>query len=194
MTKWLIIDGYNLIHRIGDHRSGVSTLRACPSAQARPGSSVREVGVPRDLDGKRRHLIQLLEKTIGILAERITVVFDGRSGDGPATGGPDEQESPVVEVLFSPRDKTADTVIERMVFQADPADKVIVVTSDRLERETTEGAGAETMACSVFLDQLSETLDRLEQDLRRRNAARHPDAPLGNPFSSLVINKPGETS
>ena len=187
MTKWLIIDGYNLIHRIGDYLSGVPMFQAG--------------GVPRDLAGKRRRLIQLLEKTVGILAERITVVFDGRSGGGPArsvthsvAGGPDEQESLVVEVLFSPRDKTADTVIEQLVFQAGPAGKVVVVTSDRLERETTEAAGAETKACSVFLDQLNETLARIEQELRALGTAQHPAAPLGNPFSDLVINKPGETS
>lgn len=181
MTKWLIIDGYNLIHRTG-------------------APTLREVGMPRDLAGKRRRLIQLLEKTVGILAERITVVFDGRSGgdghsggDGRSSGGPDEQESLVVEVLFSPRDKTADTVIEQLVFQAGAAGRVVVVTSDRLERETTEAAGAETMACSVFLDQLNETLARIEQNLLARGAAQHPSAPLGNPFSGLVINNPAET-
>ncbi|MCX6993565.1 MAG: NYN domain-containing protein [Kiritimatiellaeota bacterium] len=184
MTKWLIIDGYNLIHRAGNYRSG-----------DQPG------WLPRDLDGKRRHLIQVLEKTVGTLAERITVVFDGRSsGDGHSGEGPDKQESSVVEVLFSPSNKTADTVIEQLVFQAGPAGKpatagrVVVVTSDRLERETTEGAGAETMACSVFLDQLNETLVRIEQELRSRSAAQLPAAPLGNPFSSLAINKPSKTS
>ncbi|MCG2658662.1 MAG: NYN domain-containing protein [Kiritimatiellae bacterium] len=184
MTKWLIIDGYNLIHRTGD-QSG---------------------RLPRDLAGKRRRLIQLLEKTVGILAERITVVFDGRSGgDGHSGDGPDEQESSVVEVLFSPRDKTADTVIEQLVFQAglvgkpacnavrSTAGRIVVVTSDRLERETTEGAGAETMACSVFLDQLNETLARIERELRSLGAAQHPATPLGHPFSELDINKPGET-
>ncbi|MDP2991542.1 MAG: NYN domain-containing protein [Kiritimatiellota bacterium] len=200
MTRWLIIDGYNLIHRTGNHLAG--------------GPTLREVGMPRDLAGKRRHLIQLLEKTVGILAERITVVFDGHSsGDGHSGDGPDEQESQVVEVLFSPRDKTADTVIEQLVFQAglagrpacnavrSTAGRVVVVTSDRLERETTDAAGAETMACSVFLDQLNETLARIEQNLRLRGSlpayggppSKHPATPLGNPFSSLDINKPGET-
>jgi len=145
--------------------------------------------MPRDLAGKRRRLIQLFEKTVGILAERITVVFDGRAGDMS-----DEQESPVVEVLFSPQDKTADTVIEQLVFQAGLPGGIVVVTSDRLERETTEAAGAETMACSVFLDQLKETLFRIEQDLRSRGAAHHPATPLGNPFSELDIKKTGETT
>ena len=157
--------------------------------------------MPRDLAGKRRRLIQLLEKTVGILAERITVVFDGRSGgdghssgDGHSGDGPDEQESLVVEVLFSPRDKTADTVIEQLVFQTGPVGRVVVVTSDRLERETTEAAGAETMACSVFLDQLNETLARIEQALRSRGATQYQATPLSNPFSSLDINKQGEPS
>ena len=80
------------------------------------------------------------------------------------------------------------------MFQAGPAGGIVVVTSDRLERETTEAAGAETKACSVFLDQLNETLARIEQELRALGTAQHPAAPLGNPFSDLVINKPGETS
>ena len=172
MTKWLIIDGYNLIHRAGDYRFGGQPDR-----------------LPRDMAGKRRHLIQLLDKTVGILAERITVVFDGRSGDGS-----DEQESHVVETLFSPSDKTADTVIEQLAFQAGTDGGVVVVTSDRLERNTTEAAGAETIACSVFLDQLNETLARIELELRARGAAQQPATPLGNPFSSLVINNIGKTS
>lgn len=183
MIKWLIIDGYNLIHRTGNCRIGDDR------------SGDRPVRLPRDLGGKRRHLIQLLEKTVGVLAERITVVFDGRSGGNDHSGkAPDEQESSVVEVLFSPRDKTADTVIEQLVFQAGPAGKVVVVTSDRLERETTEGAGAETMACSVFLDQLNETLVRIEQNLRSRSATQHSVTPLGNPFATLDINNPGGAS
>ncbi len=170
MTKWLIIDGYNLIHRAGDYRSGVPALR--------------EIGMSRDLDGRRWQLVQLLEKTVGVLAERITVVFDGRSEKAL-----DEQESPVVEVLFSPGNKTADTVIEQLVFQAGAADGIVVVTSDRLERETTDAAGAQTMACSVFVEQLNETLVRIEQKLRARSAIQQPAAPLGNPFARLDIGK-----
>jgi len=93
----------------------------------------------------------------------------------------------VVEVLFSPRDKTADTVIEQLVFQAGPQGGIVVVTSDRLERETAEAAGAETMACSIFLDQLDETIIRIAQKLRSRGAAHCPATPLGNPFAVLHI-------
>lgn len=164
MTKWLIIDGYNLIHRSGDLPPG---------------------WLPRDLFGRRRRLIQLMEKTVGVLAERITVVFDGRSGGLPA-----EQESTAIEVLFSSRDKTADTVIEQLVFQAGPAGGVVVVTSDRLERETTEAAGAATMACSVFLDQLKETLERIEREFGQRSGKTAPPPSLGDLFSNF--GKPSE--
>ena len=46
----------------------------------------------------------------GRLANRMTIVFDG------TRGGKDEaSEARGVEVIFSPADKTADTVIEQMV-------------------------------------------------------------------------------
>ncbi|MBI2437985.1 MAG: NYN domain-containing protein [Lentisphaerae bacterium] len=180
MIKWLIIDGYNLLYRCG-----------------------AELGIsPGSLAGRRRQLIQLLERAVGLLAERITVVFDGRYGAAPArsathsvAGAPAEPESLVVEVLFSPGNKTADTVIERLVFQAGKAGGAVVVTSDRRERETAEAAGAETSACSIFCAQLKETLARIEQDLSR--AAREKparSAPPGfvNPFESLNSNKPGD--
>lgn len=159
MTKWLIIDGYNLIHRSGNLKPG---------------------WLPGDLFSRRRRLIQLMEKTVGVLAERITVVFDGRSGDRP-----DEQESTAIEVVFSPRDKTADTVIDQLVFQAGSASGVVVVTSDRLERETTGAAGAATMACSVFLDQLKETLERIERELRKRSEKTAPPPSLGDLFPNF---------
>ncbi|MBI2439942.1 MAG: NYN domain-containing protein [Lentisphaerae bacterium] len=162
MIKWLIIDGYNLIYRCG-----------------------AELGIaPGSLASRRRQFIQLLERALGLLAERITVVFDGRAGDRPA-----EPESLVVEVLFSPGNKTADTVIEQLVFKAGKSGGAVVVTSDRPERETAEAAGAATMACSIFCAQLKETLARIEQDLSR--AARDKpsrSAPPGfvNPFDSLT--------
>lgn len=176
MIKWLIIDGYNLIHRPGDYRPG----------------NYRNGNGPHDLAGKRRCLIQLLEKTVGILAERITVVFDGRSnGDGRSGERPDELESSVVEVLFSPRSKTADTVIEQLVFQAGAMGGIVVITSDRLERETTEAAGAQTMACSVFCDQLNDVLARIGRELSLPGVKPSPAIPIGNPFAGLVIKNPG---
>ena len=84
-TEWLLIDGYSLLYRD-------------PS----------QFG--KDLHRSRMKLIRRLEALAGYFADRATVVFDGRS---PAPE-PDFH-SATLEIVFSPGDKTADTVIERSV-------------------------------------------------------------------------------
>ena len=71
---------------------------------------------------------------------------------------------PSIEVLFSSSDKTADTLIERMVHEAPDSTGIMVVTSDRLERETTDAAGADTMSCGDFL----EWCERTRRELSRQ--------------------------
>ncbi len=140
-VRWIIVDGYSLLHR---HPTSGSKTGALLTA--------------------RHRLIRQLEEVAGNLAERLTVVFDG-----VARGGREGYESASIEVVFSPADKTADTVIERLVHDdGDPAG-ILVVTSDRLERETTSAAGADTMSCGDFLD----LCERTRAYLSRQSAARH---------------------
>jgi predicted RNA-binding protein with PIN domain len=122
-TEWLIIDGYSLLYR------DPSQLRA-------------------DLTRSRLQLIRRLEAVAGFFADRVTIVFDGRS----PTQDPDFH-SATLDIVFSPGDKTADTVIERMVHQSANPSGILVITSDRLERETVAAAGGQTMSCGDFLDQ-----------------------------------------
>ena len=157
-ARWILIDGYSLIHR-----------------QCKPGER------PGHLMTARQHLIRKLEEVAGRLAERITVVFDG-AGSPKLKGERDgEGYSSSVEVLFSPSDKTADTLIERMVHEAPDSAGIMVVTSDRLERETTGAAGADTMSCGDFL----EWCERTRRELLRQ-AGQHTnknfDARLGDYF------------
>ena len=140
-ARWIIIDGYSLLHRRGN--SG-----------ARPGNLLTA----------RQHLVRKLEEVAGALAERITVVFDGTG-----RGGREGYEASSIDVIFSPSDKTADTIIERMVHEAGDPAGILVVTSDRLERETTGAAGADTMSCGDFLD----LCDRLRGELSRQAGGRH---------------------
>ena len=146
-ARWIIIDGYSLIHRRG-----------------RPGER------PGNLMTARQRLIRNLEEVAGSLAERITVVFDG-AGSPKSKGeyGGEGYESSIVEVLFSPSDKTADTLIERMVHEAPNSTGIMVVTSDRLERETTGAAGADTMSCGEFLAWCEQT----QRELSRQAGGRY---------------------
>ncbi len=157
-VAWLIVDGYNFLYRADRPRDWQ----------------------PRELEARRDRLIADLGQAAGSLAARITIVFDGRSAgraDAPSDPG-------VVDVRFSPADQTADTLIERLVLQAERPGDILVVTSDGPERTTVEAAGAATMACSVFLDTLRQHLDDRRLLLTRRAATRPPFS-LGDRFPDL---------
>jgi len=154
MKTWLIIDGYNLIYQLPADRSNL----------------------PADMAGKRRYLLRMLDELAGVLAERVSVVFDGR-----AAGADNPPESPHVDVIFSPADKTADTVIEQMVYGAAHPEAITVVTSDRRENETIRAAGAEAMSCAMFLDHMHQQREQLAWRIARR-ATRTPAASIGDIF------------
>jgi predicted RNA-binding protein with PIN domain len=56
-----------------------------------------------------------------------------------------------------------------MVHEAGNSAEILVVTSDRMERETTAAAGADTMSCGDFLD----LCERTRSELSRQAGARH---------------------
>ena len=119
----VIVDGFSLLHRD-------ATLKALLDRQ--PALA-------------RHQLVQRAERVAAALAPKLTVVFDGHRGLNDAfVGGP-------TEVIFSSTHQSADACIERMVrVQPDPS-KVLVITSDRTERESVHAAGGDTMSCGDFL-------------------------------------------
>jgi predicted RNA-binding protein with PIN domain len=134
----VIVDGYSLLYRWREMEP-----------RAAGGSLLRQ----------RQAVMRLLEETATALARRVTVVFDGRGRKAEAG-----DESEIIEVLFSPGHQTADTLIERLAASSPAADRVLVVTSDRAERETVLAAGAHSMSCGVFLDRCQE----IHRNVRRQ--------------------------
>ncbi|MBU0679307.1 MAG: NYN domain-containing protein [Verrucomicrobia bacterium] len=146
--RWLIIDGYSLLHR---HPQLAHLL----------GSN---------LSLARQRLLREMEELAGTIAERLTLVFDGRQA-----GGPDNEfGSQLVEVHFSPSNMTADTVIERFVTESDNPDAITVITSDRDERVTVSAAGAHTMSCTDFLEDCAA---RRKSSAKRRIRQKPPEGP-----------------
>ena len=149
----ILVDGHSLLHR----------MPACAAAH-RAGR----------LYEARRRLVERLERVAGAIGGQVTVVFDGRADGGPSveeSGGP-------VEVVFSPARLSADAVIERRVAAAARPGQILVVTSDRLERETVDAAGADTMSCGDFLAWCHTVEERLSERCAPGraggNAGRHP--------------------
>lgn len=155
-ADWLIIDGYSLLHRFD------------PRGARRPAG----------LTMARQRLVRLIEETAAGQAGRVTVVFDGREH-----GGGEGYESPAVQVLFSPPGRTADAVIERLVHESPTPDGIVVVSSDRLERQTVSACGAHTVSCSDFLAQCERQRAPHRPPARAGRAARPT---LGELFPGAV--------
>lgn len=149
---WLIIDGYSLLHRFD------------PEGIRRPGG----------LALARQRLVRLIEEYAAGQAERATIVFDGRE-----RGRGEGYESEALEVLFSPAGRTADAVIERLVHDCKEPERVMVVSSDRLERQTVSAGGAQTMSCGDFLEHCKRQRPPHRPSVR---AGSHRPATLGDLF------------
>jgi predicted RNA-binding protein with PIN domain len=119
----LIIDGYNLMHQDGAME-----------------------GRRDDLQTARQRLVRRIERTATQLAPLITVVFDGREGGRDAVF-----DSPGLEVIFSPSNRTADGLIEQMVHDAKNPARILVVTSDWIEQRLVSVFGASVISCREFL-------------------------------------------
>jgi predicted RNA-binding protein with PIN domain len=131
--QWLIIDGYNLLHK-------VETLSKL---------------LRSDIQNARHQLVRMVENTAHIMAPQTTIVFDGREA-----GSDDALTSKYLEVFFSPSNLSADSVIERLVCKFPQPEKILVVTSDHAERDTVASAGAQTMSSEDFLDRCTVNIKR----------------------------------
>ena len=123
--EWLIIDGYNLLHKVPE--------------------LAQMLGL--DIQGARHRLVRMTEKTAHNMARQTTIVFDGREA-----GQDTALTSKYLEVFFSPGNLSADTVIERLVCKFEHPEKILVVTSDHAEHDTVSSAGAYTMSSEEFMD------------------------------------------
>jgi len=120
---WIIIDGYNLAFRGGLLPAGCDNLEVV-----------------------RHKIIQKAEAMLGYVTLRASIIFDGRNlfrcENNPA--------SPVVEVIFARGDLTADGKITRMVIGHPNPSRILVVSSDRIIRNSVEAAGASSMSAGDF--------------------------------------------
>lgn len=76
-------------------------------------------------------------------------------------------------MIFSGAGKTADDVIERLVAQARHRERILVVSSDNMVRQTCESLGAQSASAELFEPEVQSELQELaglvrEHDRRRR--------------------------
>lgn len=155
LAQWLIIDGNNLLHTAPEFAPLVRSNFALA----------------------RNTLVRRLEELLGVMATRITVVFDGTIG-GRQTGF----ESSAVEVFFTSADMSADSAIERLSAEAATPASVLVVSSDRLERYTVEASGVRSLSCRSFVEEVARAQGELHRRIQRTERQPGSHGTLGDFF------------
>ena len=136
----LIVDGYNIIF-------------AWPEL-----SAVKDV----KLEDARDLLVSILADYAAMTRQQVTVVFDShRRPDAEAS----QQMVSGVQVVYSGRKKSADHVIEKLLFEARPSDEVTVATSDALQRDLALGRQIKTVSALTLKGQVDAVLAQRNQQI-----------------------------
>ncbi len=124
MTDYLIIDGYNVI-----------------------GSWPELKGLRQNaLAVAREKLVEVLAEYRAYTGEHVIVVFDAYRRKEAAS----QEISPGLEVVFSKKGQTADSLIESLVTQLSGRHQVAVVTSDWAQQQIVLGKGARRWSSQEF--------------------------------------------
>ncbi|MGB0579889.1 MAG: NYN domain-containing protein [Limisphaerales bacterium] len=140
----ILIDGYSLLHAWPD---------------LAPGE-------PRHSAEARDELINVLTQYGDGVGTPVTVIFDGA---GAPNGTPKPNSTPEMEVLYSPRGKTADDLIERVTYRMVKLGEVLVVTNDHAERDLVTSFGAQAWSCEQFILDANAALSELTEAISRHN-------------------------
>ncbi len=159
--RWLIIDGYNLLHAAGLMRPRMG---------------------PAGLERARRTLAGRLERALNEQALRnTTIVFDGQ---GPATtaaetGGGSQLLDSSLTIQFSAASSDADTEIEQLLAHHSSPSQVVVVSSDHRLHKAAARRNAVCVDSEEFLDSLQESAEPggLAGGLRRYGRAQRSEQP-----------------
>ncbi len=140
----ILVDGYSLLH---------SWTELAP-------------GKPRHSAAAREELVHKLTQYYDVCGTPITIVFDGIQGP---PGGNETASTPEVEILFSRAGQTADQMIERMAHRLHADGEVLVVTTDRMERDVVLSGGSLASSCLSFIQTVERTLAEMEREIELFN-------------------------
>lgn len=139
----LIVDGYNIIHLTLDRSRG-------QAFNAEKGS----------LEKKRSSLIEKMLNFSAYTGTKVIVVFDGQVDPNSLSK---KERFEGIEIVYSKKGQSADSIIERLLYQEENPGSVVVATSDYALRDMVFGSGAN---CISALD-LGEEVMEAEEEMRR---------------------------
>jgi len=140
MTKRLIlIDGYNVLNKWKSLKK----------------EKQKSIAAARD------KLIEIIHKYADFTDAEIKIVFDGKPNM------PLEIKDPIV--IYSKEKDTADSAIERLVYQTQDRKNILVVTSDVMQQKMVFGMGGFYKNAEDFEDMVNEALEKADSDIERFN-------------------------
>ncbi len=151
MPEHYFVDAYNVMHK----------------------SSLLRPVVAHNLERARE---MLLDKVVSFCMtghdKKVTVVFDGRSEDQSLSVQAVNGHVSGMRIIFSPRNTSADTVIERLIYQEANRMQCIVVSNDGGLRSLCRGMGALTMEADSFLASVRQFQNSAREALHKNRDTR----------------------
>ncbi|MBM7853808.1 putative RNA-binding protein with PIN domain [Desulfohalotomaculum tongense] len=142
MPDYYVIDGYNIIH-------------AWPGFKA-----IRE----NSLEHSRDKLIEMMSDFAASTGSKVTIVFDAHQ---VKTGIEHTEKVYNIEVYYTGKDETADSLIERLVGDLYKKGKVYVATSDWDEQRIIFGRGAYRLTPKELLKQVNDVKKEARRHARQ---------------------------
>ncbi len=152
-NRYLLVDGYNIIH-------AWETLRAIAA---------------RDLDTARALLTDLLSAYRSVSGEIVLLVFDAYRVPRPVE---DVEQAGNVTVVFTKQAETADTYIERATYEIGKRHKARVATADYAEQVIVLGHGAERVSAAELEAEVKAAVETLRERVDALNTKEN--AKFGN--------------
>ena len=146
--KILVVDGYNILH-------------AWPELKKVMNES---------LERARERLIAILTELAETHNKEVIVVFDG----GKVGHWVERIPNPHVRVIFTSRLVTADTEIERFVYNRKNKSEIMVATSDRAQQLMVAHMGSQFLNAIKFKQLIDDSQKALTKEIKRYKRSRRP--------------------
>ncbi len=124
------------------------------------------------LESARYRLIETLINYTAHQGYRTQIVFDSQYQDTPGT---QEAHTPCLSVYYTAFEQTADTYIEKICASRDnhtQYSRIIVATSDRAQKLTVMGYGAEWMSAQRLELEIDQSLRRIRNKQRPQKVSQ----------------------
>ncbi len=117
----------------------------------------------KSLEFKRLSLISTLQNFSDYTGKEISIVFDGNGAKELS------KKEGSLSIVFSKKCETADTVIERLVYNEKDRTKILVATNDRTEQNMIFGMGATFINSADFEVKIFSILQCLKDSYEQKN-------------------------